>query len=112
MYGTSWTSCRLFGFDFDIGPTVIPHSTPCFHCFDLRQKSNLPDYEEHLVLEGLLKQNQLRCGALAVTPGIGLVALEVVKALTHFMEPASYAHLCSLNLLTLELKRLPVLKIP
>jgi bacteriocin biosynthesis cyclodehydratase domain-containing protein len=109
---TAWTSCRLTEFEFNIGPTVIPYKTPCYKCFDLRQKSNLTDYEEALILEGYLKANKLQTGMLTITPGVELAALEVIKALTYFMEPATYAHLFSLNLLTLECKRHPILKIP
>lgn len=108
----AWTSCRFFGFEFNIGPTVIPYRTPCYRCFDLRQKGNLTDYEEYLLLEGFLRTHPLHSGLPMVTPGISLVALEVIKALTHFMEPATYAHLYSLNLLTLESKRHPILKVP
>jgi bacteriocin biosynthesis cyclodehydratase domain-containing protein len=108
----AWTSCRLTEVEFNIGPTIIPYKTPCYKCFDLRQKSNLTDYEEALILEGYLKANKLQTGALNITPGVELAALEVIKALTYFMEPATYAHLFSLNLLTLECKRHPILKIP
>jgi bacteriocin biosynthesis cyclodehydratase domain-containing protein len=110
--GTPWTSCRLVGFELNIGPTVVPYETPCYKCFDVRQKSNLTDYEEYLIVEAYLRSHELDSGALAITPGTGLVALEVIKALTHFVEPALYGHLFSLNLLSLECKRHPILKIP
>jgi bacteriocin biosynthesis cyclodehydratase domain-containing protein len=107
-----WTSCRIIGFEFNIGPTVIPYETPCYKCFDLRQKGNLTDYEEYLLLENFLKTNTLHSGMLNVIPGIGLTALEVIKELTLFVEPATYAHLYSVNLLSLESRRHPILKIP
>jgi bacteriocin biosynthesis cyclodehydratase domain-containing protein len=107
-----WTSCRMVGFELLIGPTVIPRQTPCFNCFDLRQKGNLTDYEEYTLLEGYLRTNPIHSGALPIAPGVDLAALEIIKALTHFMQPATYAHLYSLNLLTMESKRHPVLKLP
>jgi bacteriocin biosynthesis cyclodehydratase domain-containing protein len=107
-----WTSCRLLGFEFLLGPTVIPHQTSCFKCFDLRQKGNLTDYQEYLLLEEYLRSSPLHSGALAITPGIDLAALEVLKALTRFMQPATYSHLYSLNLLSMESKRHPILKLP
>jgi bacteriocin biosynthesis cyclodehydratase domain-containing protein len=109
---TPWTSARLAGFEFHVGPTVIPGETPCFQCFTLRLKSNLPDYSEYLFVEEYLRRERLRPATLAMTPGIGLLALEVVKALTWFSSPATYAHLYSLNLLTLQSGLHPVLKIP
>jgi bacteriocin biosynthesis cyclodehydratase domain-containing protein len=109
---TSWTSARLAGFEFHVGPTVIPSETPCFQCFTLRLKSNLPDYSEYLVVEEYLKKRRMRPAALAITPGIGLLALEVLKVVTWFSSPATYAHLYSLNLLTLQSGLHPVLKIP
>jgi molybdopterin-synthase adenylyltransferase len=108
----SWTSARLAGFEFQIGPTVIPFQTACYQCLDLRQKSNLPDFDEYVVVEEFLKKHHLRREALAFTPGAGLVALEVLKAITWFMAPATSSHLYTLNLLTMESKLHPVLKIP
>jgi thiazole/oxazole-forming peptide maturase SagC family component len=107
-----WTSARLSGFEFQIGPTVIPFETACYQCFDLRQKSNLQDFAEYQLVEDFLKKDRLRTEALAFTPGAGLVALEVLKAITWFMAPATCSHLYTLNLLTMESKLHPVLKIP
>jgi bacteriocin biosynthesis cyclodehydratase domain-containing protein len=109
---TTWTSCRLSGFEFLIGPTVIPRKTACYTCFDLRQKSNLTDYEEYLILENHLRSNTIDPGALLITPGVGVAALEVVKAISHFMEPSTYSHLFAMNLLSMECRRHPILKIP
>jgi bacteriocin biosynthesis cyclodehydratase domain-containing protein len=109
---TSWTSARMSGFEFQIGPTVIPFETACFQCFDLRQKSNVPDFAEYKIVEDFLKKDRLRPESLAFTPGVGLLALEVLKAITWFMAPATRAHLYSLNLLTMESKLHPILKIP
>jgi thiazole/oxazole-forming peptide maturase SagC family component len=108
----SWTSARLAGFEFQIGPTVIPFQTSCYQCFDMRYKSNLPDIAEYQIVEDFLKNGRLRPETLVFTPGVGLLALEVLKALTWFMAPATYSHLYTLNLLTLESKLHPILKIP
>jgi bacteriocin biosynthesis cyclodehydratase domain-containing protein len=109
---TPWTSCRMCGFEFQIGPTVIPFSTPCFECFDSRLKSNLPDYAEHQFFEEYLRRGKIRSEMLAITPGLGLVALEVLKAITQFMPPATYANLFVLNLLDTTSKLHPILKVP
>lgn len=109
---TVWTSCRLSGFEFTVGPTVIPFETPCYTCFEQRLASNAANYEEHQIITDYQRHGRLHAETLTITPGIGLVALEAVKAITYFMEPATYAHLYALNLLTLESKLHPILKIP
>lgn len=108
----TWTSARLSGFEFQIGPTVIPFQTSCYQCFDVRQKSNLQDFAEYQLVEDFLKKNRLRSEALAFTPAAGLLALEVLKAITWFIEPTTCSHMYTLNLLTMESKLHPVLKIP
>ena len=109
---TTWTSARLSGFELLIGPTVIPGETPCFRCLELRLKSNVPDHSEYVAVQEYLKIGRLRAEMLAITPGVDLLALEVLKIITWFMPPATYAHLYSLSLLTLQSKLHPILKIP
>jgi bacteriocin biosynthesis cyclodehydratase domain-containing protein len=108
----TWTSARLAGFEFHVGPTVIPGQTSCYECLRLRVNSNVLDYDEHVLLENSRKHSKLPEEALAITPGAGLLALEVVKALTWFTPPATCSHLYSLNLLTLQSELHPILKIP
>jgi bacteriocin biosynthesis cyclodehydratase domain-containing protein len=107
-----WTSARFAGFEFHIGPTVIPGETPCYECFRLRINSNVPDYSEHMLLEEYRKHHRLREATLAFTPAAGLLALEVLKGVTWFAAPATYAHLYVLNLLTMQSELHPILKIP
>jgi bacteriocin biosynthesis cyclodehydratase domain-containing protein len=109
---TPWTSARMSGFEFHMGPTVLPFATCCFRCFELRQKSNLPDPGEYAVVERFLSHQRLRSETLAFTPGAGLVALEVLKAITWFMTPAACDHLYVLDLLTMQSTLHPMLKIP
>jgi bacteriocin biosynthesis cyclodehydratase domain-containing protein len=108
----TWTSYRLFGFEVNIGPTVIPYETPCYKCFDLRRKGNLTFYEEYTLLERYLKEHQFPSGYLYITPGIGLAVLEVIKLLTRFVDPATYGKFFSVNLLTLETRLHSILKLP
>jgi bacteriocin biosynthesis cyclodehydratase domain-containing protein len=90
----------------------VPYQTACYSCFALRQKSNLTDYQEYLALEQHLEHDDLRSGALAISPGADLAALEAVKVLSGFVEPTTYGQLFALNLLTLHSELHPVLKIP
>ena len=107
-----WTSARLAGFEFHIGPTVIPYETSCYTCANLRLKSNLPDFDEYRLVEEFLNTNRLVPETLAFTPGATLVALEVLKGISRFTTPATCSHVYSLNLLTMESRLHPVLKIP
>jgi bacteriocin biosynthesis cyclodehydratase domain-containing protein len=109
---TLWTSARFAGFEFHIGPTVIPGETPCYECFRQRINSNVADFAEHTLVEEHMKHHRRREASLVITPAAGLLALEVVKAVTWFAPPASYGHLFSLNLLTMQSGLHPVLKIP
>jgi bacteriocin biosynthesis cyclodehydratase domain-containing protein len=109
---TIWTSARFAGFEFHIGPTVIPGETPCYECFRLRINSNVADYGEHILLEEQWARHRPPEATLAIIPAAGLLALEVLKAVTWFAAPASYAHLYSLNLLTMQSELHPILKIP
>jgi ribosomal protein S12 methylthiotransferase accessory factor len=109
---TMWTSARFAGFEFHIGPTVIPGETPCYECFRLRINSNVADYGEHILLEAHGKHRRAREAALSIMPASGLLALEVLKAVTWFAAPACYAHFYSFNLLTMQSELHPILKIP
>lgn len=110
--GITWTSCRTFGFEIDIGPTVIPGETPCYKCFDLRRKGNINFYDEYILLENYLKANEFYIGNLNIDIGAGFAALEVLKILTNFTDPATYANIFSFNLLTFESRLHPILKLP
>jgi bacteriocin biosynthesis cyclodehydratase domain-containing protein len=111
-FGTQWTSCRVMGFEFDIGPTVIPRETACFRCYDLRKKTNLTDYEEYALLEGHWRKEPLTTPGLPLAPGAAVAALEVIKALSGFVPPATYSHVFSMNLLSLDCRLHPILKVP
>jgi molybdopterin-synthase adenylyltransferase len=108
----SWTSLRSLGARYEIGPTVVPRQTACFHCFELRRRSNSSIYQTHRDTWGSLAARGVGLGSLNVTFGADLLALEVVKILTGFSRPATYGSLFTLDLLTLEASVHPVLKIP
>lgn len=110
--GLVWTSARIRGLEFWIGPTILPGETACHTCLTLRIASNAPDETEHRRLENWERTNALKPVMLAWTPGVDLLVLEVVKAITWFAAPSCYGHLYTLDLVTMEGRRHPVLKIP
>lgn len=110
---TPWTSGRPAGFEFHLGPTVLPYETACHTCADLRVQSNLPDLAEHRVVSEFLDRGgRLREESLMCPPGAELVTLEVIKAITLFSAPSAWSALLVLDLLSMDLRAHPVLKIP
>jgi bacteriocin biosynthesis cyclodehydratase domain-containing protein len=107
-----WTSARLTGLEFEIGPTVLPGHTACFECADLRQKSNLGDLAEHRIVEEFLDTGRLHPEVPAFTPGVSLLSLEVIKALSWFAAPVTCSSLYTLDLLRMQSRLHPVLKLP
>lgn len=111
--GVPWTSGRYAGFEFHLGPTVLPRETACYTCADLRLRSNLPDLAEHAAVTAYQDRGgRLRDESLMVSPGADLLALEAVKALTLFTSPSAWSAIVVLDLLRMELTAHPVLKIP
>ena len=108
----AWTSGRLLGFELAMGPSVIPFETPCFACFTGRLKANTPSIEDYSSLETFLSRERWSSGHLNVVIGADLVALEVVKILTYFAPPRTWAHLFTLDLITLKSRLDPILKLP
>lgn len=46
-----WTRCGYFQDEGFVGPTILPHKTPCFECFDKRSKGTLRYFDEYLAFE-------------------------------------------------------------
>lgn len=70
-----------------IGPTVIPHQSPCYQCYELRRLANLPNYEEVMQYETRLRELPgIRSEVVAPRPLVAvlgrLVALDVFRLLT------------------------------
>jgi bacteriocin biosynthesis cyclodehydratase domain-containing protein len=107
-----WTSARALGLEFRIGPTILPGETACHTCLMLRVASNAPSEREHRLVEDWQRTGRLKPVGLALTPGVDLLVLEVVKAVTWFTAPACYGHLYTLDLVTMGGRRHPVLRIP
>ncbi len=115
--GVSWTSAWLEEEEGMIGPSIVPHLTPCYRCYDLRMKGNLAHYDEYLAYERYVWEKgtkQEEIASLCSFAGIvaGHLALEVIKILSKFVAPATYGHIYTINFLTLEAKLHEILKLP
>ena len=100
----------------EIGPTVLPGSTACYHCFELRKASLKTHYEEYENLSAYLKNNE-SLPHFAVHPlfretACNLAAYEVMRVMSRYFYPQTYNQVLSLNFFSLEIEKNTVLKIP
>jgi len=108
-----WIGYRLMRTRLEIGPTVIPFETACFHCYELRRISNSAAFADELELQRrLLANGGADLGTLNLTLGADLLALEIVKSLTQFTSAATYGHVYVMDVVSLETNVRPILKIP
>jgi bacteriocin biosynthesis cyclodehydratase domain-containing protein len=86
--GVRWLQVAIEGTTARVGPTVIPHQSACFICYQRRADSNRPDLDNNLAY-----RNQLECSETFSNEGLfpplnsviaGQVALEVVRLITGF----------------------------
>jgi bacteriocin biosynthesis cyclodehydratase domain-containing protein len=107
-----WIGYRSFGTKIEIGPTVIPNETACYRCYELRRASNTDAFGAELDLRARLAEAGGPAAALNITLGADLVALEVIKTLTHFANAATYGHVYTVDILSMQPRLRPLLKIP
>gem|GEM_PF-4795987 len=108
----TWTSARTLGARVEVGPTVVPGETACFDCYEQRRQSNYNGYREDAERAERLALQGLDTGRLAVEAADGILVAEVLKLVGGFSRPMTYGSLFSLDLITLESRLHPVLKIP
>jgi molybdopterin-synthase adenylyltransferase len=107
-----WVSYRHHGTRLEIGPTVVPHESACFRCYEVRRMSNSPGFQQELEIRKRLAENGTGVGGLNITLGADILALETVKVLTGFATAATYGHVFVMDIVTLESRLHPVLKVP
>lgn len=99
-----------------VGPTVLPHETACFRCYETRVMSNADHPEELSALTDFLKQHGNSADFGYLLPHIltvsGIASLEVIKDLSYLTPPVTYNAQLEINLLTMEYELHPVLKVP
>ena len=108
----TWISYRSTGSGFEIGPTVVPRETACFKCYEARKLSNSTAYEEYIYNQGYLSSHHSTLGSLNITFGYDLLLLEIIRILTNFTRTVTYSSVVSFDLISLEVKTHPVLKLP
>jgi thiazole/oxazole-forming peptide maturase SagC family component len=111
-----WISCSLNGEEALIGPTVIPHETACFTCYELRMKANVPRYDEYSAFENYVKTTPQAVSQGMINSFSGIVAniaaLESIKTIADFADPSTYNKLLAINLILMEFTFHTILKLP
>ena len=112
----TWTSCGSHGFKGFIGPTVVPHETACYKCFETRYDSNIQYYREFQAFKDYLhKKNEYKeYGKLVMLINIisDCLSLEVIKLLTKFMPPKTLGQQMMFDFLTMTNHFHNVVKLP
>jgi bacteriocin biosynthesis cyclodehydratase domain-containing protein len=98
-----WTSIRRNGWEVEIGPTIVPYQTGCFHCFEQRRAG-----AAGLSLQAGSREG--RCFNLAIGPE--WLALEALKLLTGFGECLTLGSAAILEPLSMRIGVHRVLRLP
>jgi bacteriocin biosynthesis cyclodehydratase domain-containing protein len=96
-----WIRVAIEGTMGLLGPTVIPHQSACYVCYERRIDSNISELENHIAY-----RNQLDCSETFPNEGLfpplvsviaGQVALEVVRLITSFAPPKTIGRFYEFN---------------
>lgn len=90
--GVRWIRASVEGTKAYLGPTVIPHQSACYVCYQRRIDSNMPDLETHLAYRKQLASSDTITSSEGLFPALtsiiaGQVVLEVVRSITGFAPP-------------------------
>jgi bacteriocin biosynthesis cyclodehydratase domain-containing protein len=98
-----WTSIRRNGWNVEIGPTIVPYQTGCFHCFEQRRAG----------AAGLsLRAASTEGGWFNLAIGPEWLALEALKLLTGFGECLTLGSAAVLEPLSMRIGVHRVLRLP
>jgi thiazole/oxazole-forming peptide maturase SagC family component len=110
----NWISCRLYNGFGEIGPTILPYKTACFHCYEIRRASTAENLEEYMSIRnakiikreetGNLKSSVLQLSCVTVT--------EIIKLLSKKIMPITCNSFLTIDFNNYETHLHPVLKLP
>lgn len=111
-----WTSGTFDGIFGVVGPSIIPHETCCYTCYEYRRKANT---EQHIY--SLFKNSRRIKGRQPPERGClspflkiisGYITIEALKFLTKFSKPATLGALLLINLVTHRNEIHSILRLP
>jgi bacteriocin biosynthesis cyclodehydratase domain-containing protein len=110
--GTRWLRVALSGPVAELGPTVVPHHSACYACFDLRRRSHEDDLDGFLGYRGTGQRADE--GALAAH-GSALAAqaaLEAMRLISGFAPPRTVGRCWEMGVSSPVATAHDVLKVP
>jgi len=116
--GIRWSSCMLSGSEVIVGPTVHPHSTPCYLCFKMRAVASSGNPEDAFALEKLLnernKDDSARGENLVFGAGLAanMLALETLREIVGLTHAPTRGKIVIFDLLDMSSSKHVVLRKP
>lgn len=112
-----WITGQIYRGTGILGPTVIPHQSACYKCYELRRNANLENYEEVMHYESRLRQMPairsefVAPKPLAQTLG-GLLALESLRLMTQTAIPQMAGRILLIDFFAPEMTSHRLLRLP
>jgi bacteriocin biosynthesis cyclodehydratase domain-containing protein len=98
-----WTSLRRNGLSLELGPTIIPGQTPCFHCYEMRRAAHTEAGDQ------LFRPSH---AGFNLPLGVDELAAEIVKFLTGFGDVRTLGSLLIMNPLAMTMTSHRVQRLP
>ena len=115
--GNIWSIITMDGVDGVVGPTFIPHQTPCFKCLEIRKIPNVPHYSQYLsYYDASLKDSILHKGEFIGLPSYadilaGFFVIDVPHIITK-QKGHTIGKLLTINISSMEIEVNTVIKYP
>lgn len=112
----NWTMASFDDFGGIVGPTVIPFTGPCYHCYRVRQQSNSRYYEVQLAYENTpaTERTNYRAGQLAAFSPLlaNSLNIEIVRLLSSLECNQTGDRVIGFDFFSLKTEEHPVLRVP
>lgn len=112
--GLPWLSYRMAwdGLVVEIGPTVIPHETACYACYQQLRHSNLLDPGQDEAVARELNGSELPLLNPQITPCVSLMCYEVLRFLSGAAHPLTLNGLLTFDISTAQQAAHTLFKLP
>ena len=114
--GVRWIRVALEGTKAFLGPTVIPHQSACYICYERRVSSNISELDNHQAYRNLLASSESPSneGLFPAMNSVigGQVALEVVRLISGFAPPKTIGRFYEFNATSPTVVGHEVLRVP
>jgi bacteriocin biosynthesis cyclodehydratase domain-containing protein len=111
-----WLHAAVDGPFLLIGPTVVPHRSPCFECLEMRVTMNLRENASYQSYKSALVDRQVRSGDLPLEPALaGMIASHAALETINFcLTGTSFTvgKLLAIHLPTMEFAFNEILRVP